>query len=174
MERVIMAGIPDDLLDGHKYVLMYDDERVADAVVALRDSKGYDWWYLVVDLTDGQYAVATFGDLQKPLQERGAAFLETPLSALVGSVIKRVETAEKDTITVNEAQERADHVPGRAIVILTGGEFRGVLPLSIHRGLFESSLVQLAGEYAPLPQQGLYSARRLQSRKTKSGSSAQN
>ena len=169
-----MAGIPDDLLDGYKCVLMYDDERVADAVAALRDASGLDWWYLVVDLSDGQYAVASFSDLQKPLQERGAAFLETPLSALVGSVINKVETAEKEAISTNEAQERAFRAPGRAVVILMGGEFRGVLPQGTRRGLFESNLVQLAGEYAPLPQQGLYSARRLQSRKAKSGSSAQN
>jgi hypothetical protein len=169
-----MAGIPDDLLDGYKCVLMYDDERVADAIAALRDAKGFDWWYLVVDLGEGQYAVAPFSDLQKPLQERGAAFLETPLSALVGSVVNKVETADKETISTNEAQERAFQTPGRAVVILTGGEFRGVLPQGMRRGLFESSLVALAGEFAPLPQQGLFSARRLQSKKAKSGSSSQN
>jgi hypothetical protein len=169
-----MAGIPDDLLDGYKCVLMYDDERVADAVAALRDANGLDWWYLVVDLGGSEYAVAAFSDLQKPLQERGAPFLETPLAALVGSVLNKVETAEKEAITTNEAQERAFRTPGHAVVILTGGEFRGVLPQGLRRGLFESSLVQLAGEYAPLPKQGLLSVRRLQAKKDKSGSSSQN
>jgi hypothetical protein len=169
-----MPSIPDEILDEYKCVMMYDDERVADALAALRDADGLDWWYLVIDLEQGGYAVAAFSELENPLKELGAVFLETPLSALVGAVLRQVEAAEQDTLSLNEAQQRAFNAPGRALIVEKSGSFRGLIPHVTRRGLFESNLIQLAGEYAPLPQQGMFSRRRLQAKKSKSAASSTN
>jgi len=167
-----MPSIPDDILDEYKYVMMYDDERVADALAALRDAGGLDWWYLVVDMEQGGYAVAAFSEMERPLKELGAPFLETLLTALVGSVLRQVEAAEQDTLSLKEAQQRAYNAPGRALIVEKSGSFRGLIPYVTRRGLFESTLIQLAGEYAPLPQQGMLSRRRLQANKSKSAASS--
>src|SRR5574341_2034459 len=64
-----MSPIPDDVLDRNKHVLMYDDERVLDALVELRDRQGQDWWHLVVDVEEGGYAIRSeehTSELQSP------------------------------------------------------------------------------------------------------------
>ena len=159
------TGIPDQTVDAYKCILMYDDETVGDAIAALRDEKGLDWWYLVVDLDSAGYAVASFGSLEQPLNERGEPFLTTPLSALVGSLLKKAEAAEQESLTISDAQIRARDSEEQAVVILSGGEFRGVIPYMTRAGMFESHLVTMMGEYAPIQQAGLLSRRRLQSRK---------
>jgi hypothetical protein len=163
------TGIPEQDLHKYKCIVMYDDERVGDAIALLRDQKGMDWWYLVVEKEQGGYAVASFGSLEKPLEERGEPFLTTPLHALIGSVLKTAEVAEQGTLTLTDAQTRARDSEGQAVVIVQNGEFLGVIPNMTRGtrsgGLFESQLVTMMGEYAPIPQAGVLSRRRLMKNK---------
>lgn len=166
-----MSPIPDALLDRHKYVFMYDDERVMDAIVALRNADGYDWWYLLVDVEEGGYAAARFSALAKSIEEGGAAFLDRQLGELVGEELAPVECIAQQS----EADyERVSWLTARSscpvAVILQGDELRGILPVGGTRGAFDVGVINLAGKYAPLPEQGLLSPRR-QRPKKKSGPS---
>src|SRR5258705_13237431 len=49
LRRNRMAALTDQEIDRNRCILMYDDETVADAVAALRDAQGAEWWHLVVD-----------------------------------------------------------------------------------------------------------------------------
>jgi hypothetical protein len=66
-------ALTDSTIQKHRHIYMYDDERVVDALIALRDAEGQDWWHLVVELTDGRYAAARFSDLEKQLEKDKAA-----------------------------------------------------------------------------------------------------
>ncbi len=161
-----MAPIPDTLLDRHKYIFMYDDERVLDAIVALRDANGYDWWYLLVDVEESGYAAAPFSALAAGIEESGEAFLNRRLGELVGEELAPVECIAQQS----EADyERVSWLTARSscpvAVIMQGDELRGILPVAGTRGAFDVGVINLAGKYAPLPEQGLLSPRRQRPKK---------
>jgi len=159
-----MAGITDQEIDRNRCILMYDDETVADALAALRDAQGAEWWHLVVD-AGGAYGAATYSSLSDQLKKEQAAFLSKSLGALVGGVLPKVETmgdqAASDPAAIKDkAASTASHVA----VITASGEFRGILTAGATRsaGLFSSDLVGLAGQYAELPKKGLLGSKRRQ------------
>ncbi len=170
-----MCPIPDDQIDRHKFVLMYADERVIDAVADLRDAQGQDWWHLVVDLGEGRYAAARFSDLTAGVKAQGETFLTQPLDRLVGSVLLPIAViAEQDQADLDQVRQRAAETPGHAAAILSGGEFRGIVPAGGTRapgGLFDVGLVQLAGQFAEIPEKGTLSRRRMAGKPKKSASS---
>ena len=167
-----MSAPSNEVLKTYKCLVMYDDECVADALTALRDGQGMDWWYLVVDLDAGGYAVAPFTALQDPLQNLGATFLQTPLGALVGTLLLAADKVEQGTISLADARANARAAASKAVIVIQDGEVAGVIPSDTTRqGLFESRLLNLAGELAPLPQQGVLSRRRLQAKNAKSTAS---
>jgi len=168
-----MSAPSDEVLKSYKCLVMYDDEHVADALTALRDGQGMDWWYLVVDLDADGYAVAPFSALQDPLQNLGVAFLQTPLGALVGTVLLSADQVEQGAISLADARTKARAAAAKAVVVIQDGDVSGVIPSDTTRqGLFESRLLNLAGELAPLPQQGVLSRRRLQAKNAKSPASS--
>ncbi len=173
-----MSPIHDHELDKYKHILMFDDERVMEAIIALRDASGYDWWHLVVDLGAEGYAAARFSDLDGFVKEEGAMALESALGSLVGPVFAKVDiVVEQDSLSLSETLDRAQNAAGRMAVVVREGEFRGLLVISTRRGLFESSLLNLAGEYAEIPKAGMVSPRRLKhlsQKKSPSKSEAKN
>lgn len=167
-----MCPIPDEMLERHRYILMYDDETVMDAIVALRDAEGQDWWRLIVDLEAGGYAVGRFSDLSEPVEAEGADFLKRALGELVGEVLTKVDViAEKDRADADKVAEQARASDSEVAVLTEGGKLKGIFAPSaaLRKGVFESSLVSLAGQYAEIPKQGTLSRRRLETRKQKKG-----
>ncbi len=167
-----MSAIPDGQIDRYKYILMYDDERVVDAIVTLRDAGGQDWWHLVVDLEGGGYAAAPFSALVNGLEEQGKPFLERPLGELVGTTLAAVEViVEQAKADLDDIRRRAAESECQIAVVLKEGELRGVLAVGTMRsathGLFDTGLAQLAGRYAELPERGLLSRRRIEARAAK-------
>ena len=159
-----MSPISDN--DVHKYrcILMYDDETVMDAVRELRDQNGQDWWHLVVDLDGGDYAIAHFTDLSTYVDDKGAEFLDKLLGDLVGEPLIKVDViAEQDDSNLATVREKTAESDSRVAIIVSGGEFKGIIPMGGTRsadGAFGGGLVQLAGNYAEIPAKGVLSRRR--------------
>ncbi len=165
-----MCPIPDEMLERHRYILMYDDETVMDAIVALRNADGQDWWRLIVDLETGGYAVGRFSDLSGPVEAQGADFLKRALGELVGEVLAKVDVvAEKAQTDADTIAEQAGASDSEVAVLTEGGEIQGIFAPSaaLRKGVFESSLVSLAGQYSEIPKEGTLSRRRLGSKKKK-------
>lgn len=162
-----MGAITDHLVDRNRHLFMYDDERLINALAALRDANGQDWWHLVVSVESGGYAVARFSDLEEPIRQQGAAFLESPLSELVGVALVPVEVVVDQGDDLERVQDRAFSSRSQVAVVEHDGEFRGIIPVATRKGLFESNLLTLAGEYAAIPQQGVVSRRRLAAKNRK-------
>ncbi len=161
-----MSPISDEQARRYRCVRMYGDESVLDAVAALRDEQGHDWWYLIVELEDGRYAAAPFSTLAVSIQEGGADFLSRPLGDLVGDPLPVVEVVmEQDEADARELAERAADTDSSAAVVLCEGKFLGVMPAGGTRGAFDVGIVNLAGRYADLPEEGLLSRRRAKSRR---------
>lgn len=161
-----MAPIHDELIDRHKYILMYDDERVLDALAALRDAGGQDWWYLIVDLQGGGYAATQYGTLASGIRAGGPSFLARSLGTLVGDELERIEcVTEQRDADYDAISRRAAESKCSVALILDGGEVRGILPVAGSRGAFDQGVVQLAGKYATLPEAGLLSPRRARAKK---------
>jgi hypothetical protein len=146
----------------YRCILMYDDETMLDAVVAYRDQPdAAEWWTLVVDLGE-KYAVTTFAGVTTAIKIGKQGFLESPLGKLVGTALKPVDVvAEQSSSDLAALRDRAAETPSQTAVIVSEGEFKGIISAATSRGgLFGSELVRLAGEYAPLPTTGLVSRRR--------------
>jgi hypothetical protein len=172
-----MSPILDHELEKYRHILMFDDERVMDSVIALRDNEGHDWWHLVVDLGPDGYAAAPFSDLSQFVKDQEASALEAPLSSLVGSVLVKVDSVvEQDSVSMAEALDLAQNAAGRITVVVHEGEFHSILVISTRKGMFESSLLNLAGQVAEIPKTGIISKRRLKQlsnkKKSPSGSEA--
>jgi hypothetical protein len=141
---------------------MYDDETVMDAVIALRDAKGLDWWNLVVDM-DGKYQVAPFSDLSEKVKKDGKGVLEKKLSELSGDPLIEVQVVvDQAAADSDETKDKAAESASHTAVVLSGGEFKGVLSVGGHRGadLMGGGLVGLAGQFAEIPSKGVLSRRR--------------
>ncbi|MBN1312523.1 MAG: hypothetical protein JXB30_14000 [Anaerolineae bacterium] len=168
-----MAGIPDQEIAKYRCILMYDDETIIDAAVALRDAQGYDWWHVVTNLSDGGYAVARFSDLAVQLKNIDEASRVTlfnrPLGDLVGTVLTKVEVvADQEKETIDTLRDRAYRTKSDVVVILTGGDFKGIITTTGTRaGPMDVGLVSLAGKYAVLPEKGMMSRRRRQAMESK-------
>lgn len=157
-------AISDQDVQKYRCILMYDDETVLDAVAAFRDDKmAAEWWTLVVDL-GGKYAVTTFADVSAQVKEGKKGFLENPLGKLAAGVLKPVDVVvEQSTADLAAARGKAAGTPSQMVVVISQGEFKGVISAATSRGgagLFGSELVKLAGQYADLPTTGLVSRRR--------------
>jgi hypothetical protein len=158
-----MKPISDDAVGKHRHILMYDDETVLNAVIALRDAGGQDWWYLVVDLEGGGYAVGQFSDLTALVDAGGEAALQRALGDLVGDILPPVDVVvEQERDDLDAVRDRAADTESRVAVVERGGEFRGILPVAATRGsgLFDAGLVEMAGKYADIPERGTLSRRR--------------
>jgi hypothetical protein len=158
-----VSAITDKVVALNKCILMYDDETLREALLTWRETPDhYDWWHLVVSLEDGGYAVARFADLAHH-QDR----LDEPLRTLVGGALKQVEVVvDQDAATLEATQSQAGGSASQVAVVERDGEFAGVLPVGSRRGVFNSSLVNLAGELTPLPE-GVFSPRRLKAKSKK-------
>ncbi len=157
-----MAPLTDSDIQRHRYITMYDDERVLDALIALRDAEGMDWWFLIVDIESGGYAAARFSDLEETIRQ---GKVDTLLGELVGDVLKPVEVVvEQGSATLTTVQDLAFKSRAQVAVIEDQGEFRGVVAVTSRKGLFDSSLLNLAGDFAAIPQQGVLSRRRMKAK----------
>jgi hypothetical protein len=157
-----MTPITDQELERYRCILMYDDETVMDAVIALRDAQGLDWWSLVVDM-DGKYRVAAFSDLSAKIKQDGKSLLEKKLGDLPGDSLIEVQVVvDQATADSDETKDKAAESASHTAVVLSGGEFKGVLSVGGHRGadLMGGGLVGLAGQYAEIPSKGVLSRRR--------------
>jgi hypothetical protein len=171
---MMMRPITNEQIDRYKYILMYDDETVLDAIIAWRDSQGFDWWYLVVDREPGGYAIARYSDLLNAVEEPDEAFLLQPLSNLVGGILEEVfVVVERNEATYEKVRELVERQGGQAALIHEEGDLRGVLTFGGTRsakmrgGVFDSKLLKLAGEkYAEIPP-GAYSPRRAKAMREK-------
>ena len=160
-----MSPMSDDRLQRNRYVLINDDLRVMDAVIAYRDEEAADWWLLLVDVEDEGYAVAKFESLTAALESASdqQAYLQQTLGGLVGVLLEPVDLvvqhADADYDATVDQLVAAD---GIAAVVIHGDEVAGVIPRPTTRagGLFQSSLLQLAGRVADIPDTGLISKRR--------------
>ncbi len=171
-----MGSITEQQLSRHRYILMYDDERVLDALLALHEQAGQDWWFLVVDLEAGGYAVGPFSALAGGLEAGDEAYLERQLGEMVGESLVRAEVVvEQAEADLAEALQRAAERDAPAALVVSAGEVRGVLPVGgvrgSTRGVFDTGLAQLAGRYAKLPERGLLSRRRALAAGKRRGSS---
>jgi hypothetical protein len=173
---MMMKPITDAQIDRYKFILMYDDETVLDAIITWRDAQGFDWWYLVVDREPGGYAIARYSDLLNAVEDPDEAFLRQPLSSLVGDVLEEAfVVAERSEVTYEQVRELVESWGSQAAVIREGGDLRGVLTFGGTRsakmrgGVFDSKLLKLAGEkYAEIPP-GTYSPRRAKAMREKRG-----
>ncbi len=160
-----MAGITDEEIDRNRCILMYDDETVADAIAALRDAQGAEWWHLVVDAGSGAYAAAPYSSLTDHIRQEQAAFLGKSLGGLADDVLPTVEViGDQATSDASALRDKAADSASQVAVITRGGEFRGILTGGATRGagLFSSDLIGLAGQYAELPKKGLLGSHRRQ------------
>jgi hypothetical protein len=163
-----MSPISDEQARRYRCVHMYGDERVIDAIAVLRDEQGHDWWYLIVELEDGRYAAAPFSKLAASIEEGGADFLSRPLGELAGDALPVVEVVMEQTeADPRELAERAADTVSSAAVVLYEGEFLGIVPAGGTRGAFDVGIVNLAGRYVELPEEGLLNRRRAKSRRSR-------
>jgi hypothetical protein len=196
-----MSPIPGTLIrqDGDRCILMYDDETVLDAVIALRNARGEESWHLVVDLEGGGYAAAGFEAVATWVRSQGVenkVFFESLLGALVNSALPRVEVvAEHDRDDLADVQQRILQSAGGVGIVVRAGEFVGILvptqndsmlaedkeglslqsaKRSVTRGLFGSGLLGMASQiYAEIPEKGTLSRRRREARNKKQNVSSE-
>lgn len=171
-----MSSISESDISKHRCILLYDDETVIDAVLALRDREGQDWWYLVVDLEGEGYAAARFSDLTRQVEEEGAPFLERALGSLVGTLLVRVDVvADQERSDLQGVREQAAESDSQMVVVVLADEFKGVIPVGGTRspgGPFDEGLVRMAGRYARIPEQGVLSRRRMKAKTRKGGTAS--
>lgn len=156
-----MSPLADEHFKRHRFLMMEADETVLEAIALLRDAGGYDWWYLVIELPDGGYALAPFSSLAPGIEAGGAAYLARPLGDLVGDPLQRADVLiEVDEVDMDDALTAAAGSDIGLATLLRGGMFYGLLPVGRTRGAFDTGLVTLAGRYAELPEKGLIGRRR--------------
>jgi hypothetical protein len=196
-----MSSIPDTLIrrDGDRCILMYDDETVLDAVIALRNAGGEERWHLVVDLEGGGYAAAHFEAVAAWVRSQGMenrVFFESLLGALVDLALPRVEVvAEHDRDDLADIGQHILQSASGVGVVVRAGEFVGILVpgpdvstlaedkeglaiqsarRSVTRGLFGSGLLGMASQiYAEIPEKGTLSSRRREARSKKQNVSSE-
>jgi hypothetical protein len=157
-------------------LLLYDDETLLDAVIALRDAEGHDWWTLVVDTEEGGYAATEFENIVVALGEAGEAALSRTLGSLIPDVLIPVSiVVEAGAVDSDSLKASLYDAPGRVAIITQDGEFQGVIKGQTTRKsaapsktIFSGGLVQLAGQYAEIPPTGTLSPRRRKSKQSKS------
>lgn len=154
-------ALSDKEIDIHRCLLMYGDETVFEAIGALFEAKGGEWWYLVVDLGEGRYAVAEFETLHVRLEQKGRDYLDTLLADLTEKDAPRVQVVvEQGATSLQDLEDMLRQHGDPAGVVLAHGEFRGVIPNPALRqgakrgAIFDSGLITLAGRYRPIPARG--------------------
>lgn|SRR5574341_83040 len=157
-----MEPITDQIMAPWRHILMYDDETVMSVAAELKAQKDppQEWWLVVVDLGGGRYAVSPIGDLTERLKEGGAAFLQTPLSDLVGKTLTEVEVvADQDKDDAADVRRRTGESASHVAVIQKNGQFKGIVSVGGTRsggtrGVMDTGLLGMAGKYAAIPDKG--------------------
>ncbi|GEM_PF-5014595 len=152
-----MTPIPDHILErpANRYILMRGDHTLAEALRALQDEGGQEWWALIVDLGDGRYLAARFGDLRERIRAERPLILEIQLDALEPPLMP-VEAVEQSG-DLAQAEEAAMRSPMKMVVVTRGGEVVGLLNLSVSRDIQywgEISIFELAGLIPAMPSAG--------------------
>jgi hypothetical protein len=135
------------------FVSVPDTATVAQALTALQQAGGYEWWTLLIARSDGQIAATSVSVIHRLLLDRyGSASFAVRLADL--SVAENIrKTVETDSTTLAQAEEDARHSPGKILVVTEKNVPVGLIgDLGIEREMFTSSLVQLYGEYTKLSQ----------------------
>nr|MBN1229026.1 hypothetical protein [Anaerolineae bacterium] len=166
-----MTPIEQALFARYKYLLVDAEATVLESIAFLRDEQGHDWWYLVVE-SDNTFAAAPFSSLAERVKVEQDAFLQTPLHALIGSLLVPIETiAEPSTADYDATLRQAGESQSGIAIIIHKGECQGILVTRTTRsgGLFDTGIIQLAGQYAELPEAGLLNRSRLRKKGKKPG-----
>lgn len=156
-----MSPISDDQISRYHYVLLDEDATVLDAVRALHDADGADWWCLLVQQAGGRYAAGPFSQLAQGLGAAGEPYLHQPLHTLVGSDLQEVVVlADQEAADFDAVLSQVADASCPIAVITRQGDVHGVVMAPTTRrlraaGAFDSGLLQLAGKYATLPDKGL-------------------
>jgi len=103
-------------------------EEVRDQVTAT----GNQWIYIVVHLSNGQYAVLWLSELIQELQNYGEMLRPGMLDAALADVPNLLaplaaDAVERATMSTREAQHHARKTPGKRLVVLDGGQVAGLL-----------------------------------------------
>ena len=105
--------------------------QVRDRVVAT----GNDWTYVVVRLADGRYAILCLKDVIQALWDwQGDAFRPGTLGVALRDVPdllhpRAADGVEQASVGTGEAKRLVRRMPGRRMVVLSGGQVAGVLAL---------------------------------------------
>ena len=112
---------------------------------------------------DGKYSVAPFSAIAARVQQDGKPSLEKKLGDLAGDPFVEVQVVvDQATADSDATKEKAAESLSHTAVILSGGEFKGILSVGGTRGadLMGGGLVGLAGQFTEIPSKGVLSRRR--------------
>lgn len=137
------------------FIAVKGEARVGQALAAFKYLDAQPWWHLVVQGTDGSWAVARFRDLSALVDVADAAdFRVSDMESLTAA-----SAVERDSIDTKDAQAQARKSPSRVLVVTVDGAPVGILFEGTRRssgalGLTAPNVDQLGGKYVKLKDYG--------------------
>ena len=140
----------------NRFIAVKGEARVGQAVAAFKALEAQPWWHLVVQKSDGSWAVTRFRELAAMQDPVGAADLR------VRDVesLRAASVVERDSIETKAAQAEARKSPSRVLVVTVGGSPVGILVEAVSRSskaglaLTAPDVSQLGGKYIKLKDYG--------------------
>ena len=112
--------------------IVVDEQTTVEEVRDRVDATGNQWIYIVVHLSNGQYAVLWLSELIQALQKESDTLWPGMLDAALADVPNLLaplaaDAVERATMSTREAQHHARKTPGKRLVVLDGGQVAGLL-----------------------------------------------
>lgn len=152
--------ISDEALQKEKnrFIAVTGDAKFGQAIAALNALDGQPWWHLVLQVNDGSWRAARFGEIGSSLAAKTNA-AETSLRD--STELQTVAVIERNSLDTKAAQAMARKSAGGILVVLDNGAPVGILVEGIRRAagsgglmLSSTSLEQLGGKYVKLKDYG--------------------
>ena len=139
----------------NRFIAVKGEATVGQAMAAFQALEAQPWWHLVVQKSDGSWAVARFRELAALPDVAGAA--DTHVSDLEN--LKAASAVERDTIETKDAQAQARKNASRVLVVTANGMPIGILVEGMRRSgggpaLAGPDVNRLGGKYINLKDYG--------------------
>lgn len=132
----------------NRYVLVGGDATLRDALQALADANGQEWWMLVIRAEAGIFRGRDFSIFRKWLEEGGPAALSLPLSERIDS-FPALPVVELGSSREEAASKAASHNAPAVIVLDENDIIAGILVFNTTRSVLDpfaaTRLLGLAG-----------------------------
>ncbi len=132
----------------NRYVMVWADATVRDALQALADASGHEWWMLVIRDRAGHFRGGSYALFRQWLEEDGPAILDLPLAERI-ETFRALPVVKLDSSRDAAASQAASASAPAVVVLDQDGSMAGILVFNTTRSVLDpfvsTSLLGLAG-----------------------------